>query len=312
MVVADGASGDGSCEKISRWIDQQGYQDWISVLPLGLNGGFGWAHNQVVLRVMGNAHRPTFFHFLNPDTYLERGALKELRSAFDKTPEVGCIGSQMINDEGGLQPAGFRLPSIRRELARGAHTGIFLPLLLAKGLIVPAGGSMAEIQAVSGASFMVRTDALTKVGLFDTGFFLYFEEFEWMKRFAVHGWQIAHEPQSRVHHVGGAATKLSRDRDVLARAARPFYWYQSQRRCLYRTLGPRRAQLAGLAWFLGYIFVALPRAALSRRFRARLVKNEFRDMLKAWLADDTFDRTAFIPFAGDPIDIPPAWMTREK
>ena len=158
---------------------------------------------------------------------------------------------------------------------------------------------------------MVRTAALYEIGLFDTGFFLYFEEFEWMKRFKTAGWKIVHEPSSKVHHIGGAATKLSRDRKVLAQSARPFYWYQSQRRYLYRTLGVTRARLAGLAWLIGYSFIARPRALVSRGAREGLVKNEGKDMLRAWLTNDSFDRQPFFSFPEDPLNQPPAWHERQ-
>ena len=312
VIIADGASGDGSVALLENWVNTHGHSDWITVLPLRMNGGFGWAHNQVMLRVMRSDNPPAFFYLLNPDTILEYGAVAAMRRLFDQDGKVGCVGSQMINGQGGLQPAGFRLANIRTEFARGAHTDILVRLQLAKHPVIRPDSDKSGIEAVSGASFMIRTAALDDVGLFDTGFFLYSEEFEWMNRFRADGWTIAHEPQSRVHHVGGAATKLSRDQKVLARSARPFYWYQSQRRSLYRTLGATRARLAGLAWFLGYLLVAWPRALLSRDARKRLVKNEGRDMLRAWLENDRFDRQAFIPFPGDPIDQPPAWITRQR
>lgn len=311
VTVADGGSGDGSVEALEEWIASKGYNDWIRVLPLSINGGFGWAHNQVMMRALQSDNPPGFIYLLNPDTILEPGAILALRRAFSRDCQTGCVGSQMINSQGGLQPAGFRLANIRTEFARGAHTDILVRLFFAKPSLVYLAAGTSEIEAVSGASFMIRAAALGEVGLFDTGFFLYFEEFEWMKRFRARGWKIAHEPFSRVHHVGGAATKLSRDREVLARSARPFYWYQSQRRYLYRTLGVTRARLAGLAWFLGYVLVAWPRALLSRNVRHRLVKNEGRDMLRAWVADERFDRRAFVPFPLDPIDQPPAWHARQ-
>jgi hypothetical protein len=312
VVVADGDSEDGSVEAIEEWITINGHAGWISVLPLRINGGFGWAHNQVMMRALKSDSPPAFIYLLNPDTVLEPGAVLALRNVFDRDCQIGCVGSQMINVEGSLQPAGFRLANIRTEFARGANTHILVRLLFALPHLIHAGDDTSEIEAVSGASFMIRTAALGEVGLFDTGFFLYFEEFEWMKRFRDNGWKIAHEPRSRVHHVGGAATKLSQDRKVLAQSARPFYWYQSQRRYLYRTLGVNRARIAGLAWFLGYILIACPRAFLSRNVRMRLLKNEGRDMLRAWLANESFDCQPNITFPDGPIDQPPAWQARPK
>lgn len=311
VVVADGNSGDGSVEALQEWITSNNYGDWIKLLPLTLNGGFGWAHNQVMMRALQSDSPPSYIYLLNPDTVLEPGAVLALRSAFDRDRKIGCVGSQMIDMKRGLQPAGFRLANIRTEFARGAHTHILIRLLFSKPPLIDAVDDTSQIEAVSGASFMVRTAALGDVGLFDTGFFLYFEEFEWMNRFRACGWAIAHEPLSRVHHVGGAATKLSQDREVLVRSPRPFYWYQSQRRYLYRILGVPRARIAGLAWFLGYALIACPRAVISRKVRMRLVKNEVWDRLRAWTVGGSSDHQPYIAFPGDPIDRPPAWQARK-
>ena len=311
VVVADGASGDGSVGQLREWILANGCGDWVSVLPLAINGGFGWAHNQVLLRSLNSEDPPAFIYLLNPDTRLEPGAIAALREAFERDPRIACVGSQLINEAGGLQPAGFHLPKIRTELARGGSATRIARLLGAPDPVIPPTAALQEVPAVSGASFMVRVDALQHVGLFDHGFFLYFEEFEWMHRFARHGWKIVHEPRSRVHHIGGAATKLSRDSKDLARAPRPFYWYQSQRRCLHRLHGAGRARLAALAWFFGFILLALPRAAVSPRFRSTLVKNEARDMWRAWSAPEAFDLQAHCAFPGDPAGHPPAWKQRD-
>lgn len=310
LVIADGASGDGSSEIIQAWIDANKYAAWISVLPLTANGGFGWAHNQLMLRALRSNNPPDFIYLLNPDTRIEPGAILALREAFDKDPRIACAGSQLINQAGEHQPAGFRLPGVRTEFARGARAPSLARALFARNTVIEPQSTIQEVHAVSGASFMVRCAALHDTGLFDHGFFLYFEELEWMFRFRRHGWKIVHEPASRVHHIGGAATKLSRDRDELSRTSRPFYWYQSQRRCLYRTLGPLRAKLAGIAWFLGFGAIAIPLSAISGRFRSRLIKNEARDMIQAWQSPDRFERRAFIAFPGDPIDQPPAWLNR--
>ena len=310
VVVADGASGDGSVEEIEAWIGRNGLADWISVLPLAINGGFGWAHNQVMLRALRAERPPAFIHLLNPDTQLESGAVSALRSVFDGDPRIGCVGSQLINASGGLQPAGFHLPRIRSELARGGRANLVARALGAPDPVIPPSRALQEVPAVSGASFMVRVEALRQVGMFDHGFFLYFEEFEWMHRFARHGWKILYEPRSRVHHIGGAATKLSRDTRELARAPRPFYWYESLRRCLYRTHGPGRARVALLAWLAGYVLLALPRAALSEGFRSHMVRNEAGDMLRAWNAPEAFEWHAHIAYPGDPIGLPPAWQLR--
>lgn len=308
VVVADGGSQDNSVEVLQKWMAEQEDVDWISLWPLGLNGGFGWAHNQVILRALQSESPPDFIHLLNPDTRLESGAIAALRGAFDRDPRIACVGSQLVNSQGGLQPAGFQFPNIRTELARGARVPLLARLALAPSPVIASDGAPKYVPAVSGASCMVRVAAMREIGLFDEGFFLYFEEIEWMHRMQRAGWRVAHEPASRVHHVGGASTKLSRDDSELSRSGRPFYWYQSQRRCLVRTLGSARAHLALYLWWLGYVFIGVPRSFVSTSARSGMIKNELRDARRAWRHSSPLDQATHAPFPDDSPGSDPAWL----
>ncbi|MEO0689476.1 MAG: glycosyltransferase family 2 protein [Pseudomonadota bacterium] len=312
VVVADGGSPDNSVEILEKWILDQGYAEWISLLPLGLNGGFGWAHNQVMLRALQSEHPPEFVHLLNPDTRLEGQAILALRNAFDRDPEIACVGSQLVNSHGGLQPAGFHFPNIRTELARGARVAILARLMLAPDPVILADEAPQYVPALSGASFMVRVSGLRETGLFDDAFFLYFEEIEWMHRIRQAGWEVLHEPASRVHHIGGVSTKLSRDEGELLQSGRPFYWYQSQRRCLIRTLGTGRAHVAFYLWWLGYVVFAIPLSFVSPIIRRNLIKDELSDARRAWREPSPLDRSTYAPALSDPPGADPAWLSPAK
>ena len=78
---------------------------------------------------------------------------------------------------------------------------------------------------------MFRAEALRDVGLFDDGFFLYFEEVELMHRMKAKGWTVRHVPQSRVVHIEGASTGGP------AARAQPRTWYESRRRYFALTGG---------------------------------------------------------------------------
>ena len=42
VVIVDGGSDDGSSERMSNALRTDGLSDWVQVLPLTINGGFGW------------------------------------------------------------------------------------------------------------------------------------------------------------------------------------------------------------------------------------------------------------------------------
>ena len=73
--VVDGGSGDGSAEALSNAIGQRDYRDWVSFIPLRVNGGFGWANNQAIAWLLMQSAPPEFVHLLNPDTEIQEEAV---------------------------------------------------------------------------------------------------------------------------------------------------------------------------------------------------------------------------------------------
>ncbi len=154
---------------------------------------------------------------------------------------------------------------------------------------------------------MSGAEALRECGLFDEGFFLYFEEVELMHRLAAAGWKALHVPGSRVRHVGGAATGVVDGSSVKARL--PDYWFRSRRRYFARTRGPAGARLSALAWIAGYgIWRVRELVGLGRR--SAHAPREFRDLLRNGIAPVALDREAAIPRWDGPIDEMPAWAER--
>src|SRR4249919_1771565 len=100
VIVVDGGSGDGSADELARTIDGPAYRDWVSLLALPINGGFGWANNQAILTLAKNAAPPEFIHLLNPDTEVERGAVAKLVQELLAHPGCGAAGSQLLTTDG--------------------------------------------------------------------------------------------------------------------------------------------------------------------------------------------------------------------
>ena len=158
-----------------------------------------------------------------------------------------------------------------------------------------------EADWVSGASFMLRAQALREIGLFDDGFFLYFDEVELMHRIRAKGWTIRYVPQSKVVHIEGAATGAG------ARASRlPAYWYESRRRYFARTGGMSALIMANLGWLTGRA-VRLAKALVGK---SRADGLRVTDLLRYSGYPRGLDRTSSIANWGEAPGRPPAWMAR--
>ena len=301
VVVVDGGSADGSAEKLAEFVEQLGL-DWVSFLPLSINGGFGWANNQAMLELARDENPPDFIHLLNPDAEVTAGAVSALVDALQANPRCGAAGSQLINVDGRPAASAFRFPSPGRELIAGAQSEK-LGSLLGIGSTVETDGS--EVDWVTGASVMLRVDALREIGLFDDGFFLYFEEVELMHRLRSHGWIVRHVPESRVIHIEGASTGIGA---TTAERPHPPYWYDSRRRYFALTSGRASVVASNVAMVAGKA-MARSKILIGRPPRATACR--LKDLLGHGFLPTAADAAPSAPRWGDAPGTPPAWMTRK-
>lgn len=301
VVVVDGGSADGSAAKLAEFVEPLGLE-WVSFLPLSINGGFGWANNQAMLELARDENPPEFIHLLNPDAEVTDGAVSALVDALQANPRCGAAGSQLINVEGRPAASAFRFPSPGREFIAGAQSeklGSFLGI----DSTVATGGS--EVDWVTGASVMLRVDALREVGIFDDGFFLYFEEVELMHRLRSHGWTVRHVPESRVVHIEGASTGIGA---ATAERPHPVYWYDSRRRYFALTSSRASVVAANLAVVAGK---AAARSKILIGRSARTTACRLKDLFGHGFLPTAADASPSVPRWGDVPGTLPAWMTRK-
>jgi N-acetylglucosaminyl-diphospho-decaprenol L-rhamnosyltransferase len=300
-IIVDGGSGDGSAERLAEALAADEFQGWAELLALPINGGFGWANNQGMLREIQRPDAPEFIFLLNPDAQVTQGAIPALLDHLAAHGRCAAAGAQLLDEQGEPQVSAHRFPTALGEFARATRTGLVQRLLGDAGAPLPIGERACEADWVSGASVMLRTEALRHTGLFDDGFFLYFEEVELMWRLKRAGWQVWYVPSAKVIHLEGAVTGA-----VEAAAKRmPRYWYDSQRRYFALTSGRAGAIMALGAWQVGHLLWRLRR--LLRSGRGAAVPHMARDRVRFGLPRSTDTRRS-VPSAASPPGSPPAWM----
>lgn len=145
---------------------------------------------------------------LNADAWVEDGAIARLSAFADAHLDVAIVGPQLRNCDGTLQPSVRAFPTVWRL----ATEYLFLRRLTfgLRPFSVASGGGVdhAEVQEVDwvvGAVLLIRTEALTEVGLPDGEFFLFTEETDWCYRLHRAGWKVVYFPGARATHVGGTS-----------------------------------------------------------------------------------------------------------
>jgi GT2 family glycosyltransferase len=222
LFVVDNDSQDKSIEKIRAWcaapqaepgwrrqsgVDRhtdrspcEPVADRVTVIPSGANRGFAGGCN-VGIAAAGLSEFE-YFWFLNPDTVVGRRALTELLvRAAQGEPDMGIVGSTLLFYDAPETIHALAGGRLNRLNASSAH--------IAEGstaAVVPEDGSWVEdeLDFVCGASMLVATSFIRRVGPMQEDYFLYYEEADWAMRGAREGFRLGYAPESRVFHKSGA------------------------------------------------------------------------------------------------------------
>ncbi|MFK7753852.1 MAG: glycosyltransferase family 2 protein [Sedimentitalea sp.] len=219
----------------------------VSIYAETDNHGFGRGNN-VVLDRLADAPPDAVF-LLNPDAEVEPDTIPKLVAVMNTRAAVGAVGAGISQPGTGPVVAAFRFPSLTNAfvgpLAFGPISRLFANHLQPLDPMTPEG----PVDWVAGAAVMFRWDALVEVGFFDPDFFLYQEEVELMWRLNKAGWLCWYAPDARVSHLEGAATQVGSGARIAA--AKPRYWYDSERLFLQKTASRPKALAMSMARLTG-------------------------------------------------------------
>ncbi|MFI4860293.1 MAG: glycosyltransferase family 2 protein [Phycisphaerales bacterium JB063] len=258
VTITDNASGDDSIGRIAEHINTRGYAGWATTMPLDENGGFAYGNNAAIRAALGCETPPEAVLLLNPDTVVRPGAVEQLWSFLQAHPDVGIAGSRLEHPDASVQTSAFRFPGFAGEVEEAVRFGP-ATRLLSRWVVAPTPPSQAQpCDWVSGASMMVRRAVFDEVGLLDDGFFMYYEELDFIRRAADRGWPCWYVPESRVVHLVGQASGVTDLKKPQKR--RPAYWFEARSRYFRRHHGVVGKLCIDLGWVAGRVFFKLMNA----------------------------------------------------
>jgi len=201
VVVVDNGSEDGSEARIRVASPE------TELLQTGSNRGYAGGNNVGIRHAIDRGADVVWV--LNNDTQVEPNALGELVAAVAAHPRRGAAASRLrSSDRSEAEPNVWLLDGERHVpvecegCEHGFHRG----------------------DVVSGASLLIRRNALEQVGLFDESYFHYYEEVDLMERLRRMNWTAGLACRSVVVHEHGAS---------LRRSAQSHYYFV-RNRLLYR------------------------------------------------------------------------------
>jgi GT2 family glycosyltransferase len=171
----------------------------VKVIANEENVGFSRANNQAI-----RLSEAEYVLLLNPDTVVYENTLHGVLDFMDKHPEAGGAGVRMLTREGHRAPESRRsipTPWVAMLKMLGATRRYYMSHL--------SWDEPGQIEAVSGAFFLVRRKALDQVGLLDEDYFMYGEDIDLSYRLLKGGWQNWYLPYDIIHYKGESTQKSS-------------------------------------------------------------------------------------------------------
>lgn len=246
VVVIDNASGDDSISRISEWLKNKSdkAQRMTVLVQSERNGGFSAGNNLGIQQIKAKNYL-----LLNSDTIVRPKAIERLLIRMNENPVIGALGPRLEYLDETPQISAFRKRTVSSEFIRGAELSVVTRFLGHKNVSIDLDQTDQDIDWVSFACVLIRSEVIEKVGLMDENFFMYFEDIEYCNRIKKSGYKIAQEKSARVVHLRGGTSSV---KSCLAKRRRlPRYFYESRSR-YFTLLGGRSTLIAAnLAWIFG-------------------------------------------------------------
>jgi N-acetylglucosaminyl-diphospho-decaprenol L-rhamnosyltransferase len=202
VIVVDNASADGSVDMVRERYPQ------VRLIANNENLTFARGNNQGILLALNKSKN---IMLLNSDTEVFSGALDSLLEIFATESTAGAVGPMMLNPDMTTQSSYGSLPSIVGEIV-----GPYLLDELTKpwGRIgrhyTSINNNPKQVERVSFACIMIRSEIFAEVGLLDESFVFYSEDYDFFKRLEGTAWKVLFCPEAQVvHHWGGSSRKRS-------------------------------------------------------------------------------------------------------
>lgn len=198
IIVVDNGSSDGSAETVESEFPK------VKLLRNEENLGFARANNIGIRASIGR-----YVCFVNSDVVVLDGCIENLMEFMNQNHYIGMVGPRVLNPDRTLQVSCRHFPSVWNNICQAAGLNKLFPRLafFSEPLMKYwAHDEIRKVDVLSGCFWMVRREALEKVGLLDEDFFIYGEDIDWCKRFQQAGWDVMFYPGAEAVHFGGASS----------------------------------------------------------------------------------------------------------
>ncbi len=213
IIVVDNGSTDGSAEMIPT-----DYPDVI-LIALPENWGYAAALNAGIVRAL--ALGAVYVVALNNDTVVPFDTFSRLVSRMAQDPGISIVAPKILY---------YSHPDLIFSL--GDRMYRWLPVPRGYGYKWKDSPSLArsmEFDYVTGCAMLIRASLFREIGLFDTGFFLFYEDGDFCRRARDRGGRIVCDGSTVIYHKASLSTGKDRTLTSRIRACNRVRFYRRHR-----------------------------------------------------------------------------------
>lgn len=197
LVIVNNAIDDGAIALLEN--------EYITVIHASDNLGFGRACNLGLSWTYDRDPRSTVWT-INPDAYLENGAIAQLNSLLQAHREIAILGTAVYDDLGQLCFSGGKFTP--HNGAIWEDKGANISSSIAQDVQDIA---YTKTDWVSGCSMVLNLRHFSACPYFDPDYFLYYEDFDFCRRYVAQGYEICFSDRLRVIHQTSSITSRNLD-----------------------------------------------------------------------------------------------------
>lgn len=172
---------------------------WITLVQN--EGNYGYAGGNNIGIKLAVSWEVSYIWILNNDTLVNENSLPALLEAINSNSKIGFAGSVLCYED-------------RPNIIQACGGGRIYPYLgkarlYMKNLPVEYAENAkdSDIDYLMGASLLIKSNMVKKVGLMDESYFMYSEEVDWQRRASNLGWKIKIAKDSFVLHGDSSSTR---------------------------------------------------------------------------------------------------------
>ena len=184
LMIVNNSSEDTSLDTLKKY-------DFISIIHSPKNLGFGSACNIGIRRIF-KIEPQAIIWIINPDAYLPQINFKEVTEFFNTHSELSIVGTIVYDLQGKIWFSGGKFIADR---------GSILHMSIRQN-----DQDYVFCDWVSGCSLLINLKKFSEPPLFDTQYFLYYEDLDFCQRYRSQGYSIAITSKFNVVHAPSSIT----------------------------------------------------------------------------------------------------------